>query len=721
MTARRTIGCLITLAALAGLLPSAPAGTTDVAAYMPRETALYFGWSPWLAEQSAEFQAGRRFVDAALNLVAEEDEPLPPAVKRLTEALVRLSTCSGGIGLIDVNLVEGQPDVQAALLVAAGPASADTAQALRDLLAEVDATLTIEERTIGGATFACVSLPDTPFKLVWGAHKDCFLLTLGEAAAGKVVACLNGSGESLATAPELQFDRQKVQASLEGKFICVYADVQRMVTRGKEIATELLGTLPPEVEPLIAELGIGATRSKYFHLQDTGGQRRMTIFAHVDGPLRGLLKLYDQEPLTEADLKIVPQDAYWASVGNLDLRGLWEEGLRILEEVAPEHVATVQGALAMTIPILGFSLTDDLLPALGNTWALFDAPDHGGLLLTGTVLVADIADQQKFEGLLMRIVQIVTPFAEQEDVHLTVKKTQHGGHTIHYVLVGGVPSPVAPAWGFVDGRWVFGLFPQTVAAALRQADPKTRGESILDHPDVKAALPKLPPKMQGFGYWDARYATRLLFPLTNAARTLAASLLGPRGAEIDLALLPPVAEEAAKIQRYVSSSGRDQDGVLCASVGDGLPLPAVAGLAGLSASMLLPAAAHAREDAKAAVSMSNLRGIGQACIVYSVDQNEQFPPSFDVLLSEQLITPKQLQSPFDPEGTVSYVLVKWARRLSAAGNPARLVLAYERQPRDGMMNTLFADGHVERVPVDDFQQLLADTQAAVGSAEGETH
>ena len=63
--------------------------------------------------------------------------------------------------------------------------------------------------------------------------------------------------------------------------------------------------------------------------------------------MRGLLKIWDQQPLVDADLMIVPKDAYWAYVSNLDLSGLWQEAQRILNEVAPDSAPAVQGALAL--------------------------------------------------------------------------------------------------------------------------------------------------------------------------------------------------------------------------------------------------------------------------------------------------------------------------------------------------------------------------------------
>ena len=703
---------LIAVAACCHLAPAA--GPTDVAKFMPSDTAVYMGWTPWYQADSAELRSQRKFIDAGLKFATEKAGADNVGwVTALADAMLNMQTSSGGLGVFDVTVQNNVPDVQAALVVAAGADSDKFAKVVQEIATKCDAQTRFVERQVKGVALTALAVPDSPLQLLWGVHKDCFILALGETAAGKVIDCINGDAENLAANPEFQFLRKKVEAKLDARYICAYGDVQRIITRGKEVAAEVAGPLPPIVDQMIEQLGLTSLRSGYWQLDETDGKQRSMAFAHVDGPMRGLLKFWDQKPLTDDDLKIVPKDAYWAEVGNLDLSALWEETLRILGELSPEAQASVQGFMAMSVQVIGFSISDQLLPALGDTWALFDAPDHGGLLLTGTVLVADVRDAEALQGMLSRLVQMGGALGRQasNDLRVQLKETKHGEHTIYYVMGAGLPIPVAPAWGFVDNRWVFGLWPQTVAAAMKQVDPKTRGESILDHPDVKAARARLPKEMLGFGFTDTRYLTRLLYPLVNALQTAGVSMIAQGDLGMDLELMPPVAEAAAKMTSLVGMSSKDADGILYASIGDGAPVAGVVAGAALGTSVLLPSLSRSREVAKRAVSASNLRGIGQACFVYANDNQDKFPESFDVLLRDGFITRKMLQSPRNPDDEeISYVLVVG----QTMNVDTRNVLAYERPIDQEGTNVLFADAHVEWMKMPDFKRVLQETYKRLG-------
>lgn len=716
MRGHELVNRLIVLSVMAILCQSASAGgTTDMAKYMPGDTAVYVGWSPWLEKDAPELKTERQFLEAALAMLAEKtDDEKAASLSALLDPLLTLQTAAGGIGLFDVTMNEETPDIQAALVVGAGADSPKFAEATRKIAALVAEKAEIESHSVKDVRLERVRLGDSPLYLVWGLHKDCFLLALGDTAAGKIIDCMNGQGQSLADAAEFKFDRQKVVAKSDARFVCLYADVQRVITRAKELVKELHGPLPPTVDAALEQLGLTALRSGYIHCDEVSGQPRTMAFAHVTGALRGLLKLWDQKTLTDDDLKIVPKDAYWAAVGNLDLAGMWTETRRVIGELAPDALPMVDGALAAGKEILGFSITDDLLPAFGDSWALFDAPDHGGILLTGTVLVAEVRDAEKLQSVLTRLVQMADPFARQAKFTLQVKETKYGGHTINYLLVGGAPSPVAPAWGFVDGRWVFGLFPQTVAVALKQVDPKTRGESLPDHPGFKAARALLPKQVQSVSYFDAKYFARMFYPFMNALQTLGVSMLGKHGVEIDLNLMPPIAEATAKATVYVGTCSTDADGILYASVGGGAPrIMAAAAATSMATSILLPSVARAREVAKRAVSATNLRGIGLACLIYARDNQGKFPASVDMLLKEGLLTQKQIHSPRDSdadENSVSYVYLAGQTQSAAPQN----VLAYEQVFGNEGTSVLFVDGHVQWMKIKEFRGAVRETYKRLG-------
>jgi len=690
----------VLLLSLACLVPASR--SEDMARYLPGETALYVGCSG--CEEAGGPQ--QRALEKLVKALADAEDEEARAMGKVLALAAPLRSGSVGIGLLDVTSREGQLDIQLALVADAGPQTPRLAENLRGFLSSMDSGAQISQVKVGDVELE--SFPLGPqFTLLWGVHRERFVAALGQTAAGKLIDCLEGRAPALAESPELKFDRQKVQARLDGRHFCIYADVQRILTRGKKLAGELLGELPPVVDQVLSELGLTSIRSKYLHI-DWDQPPRMRAFAHIDGPRRGLLALWEQKPLTDEDLKVVPKDAYWMQVANLDLGAAWNEIKRVLGALAPDALPMVEGGLAMTAGMLGFSITDDLLPAFGDTWAVFDARDHGGLLLSGTVLVVEVKNAEALRGMLDRATSILTALLMQtESAGLLRRQAQHSGHTIDYIILAGIPCPVTPAWAFVGDRLVIGLYPQTVATATRQVDPQTRGPSILDHPAFQAARPQLPGRMLSVGYFDSQYFARLFYPLLQGFGAAGVSMLGQYGMEMDLELFPTLPEFVSKTNNYVGACAADPDGIIYASVGDGMPLAAVAGGTAMATSILLPSLSRSRELAKRAISVSNLRGIGMACHMYGSDHDGQFPPSLTALVEADLIAPGMLQSPRQPDAAEAYVYVGGQSRSSDSRN----VLAYEKPVGDEGTNVLFVDGHVEFLDLESFRQAVRETYA----------
>ncbi len=713
-----------TFAALWGVLlgPLLPlhAGEVDIAALLPADTLAYAGWARLVDEDDPEATQIKAFIGQTAQ--AKFDDPALQNLALFMELLGLACDKPGGIALLDLTVADETPDVQASLFIAAGEDAPRLAESFGGLIQALQPAGERREQSVAGVTMQALPLENTPLTIFWGSHKGHFLLTLGETAAGKIIERINGVGPSLADNDELKFARRKVQADRGDATFSGFGDVQAIVAKAKSLAEELAGPLPPVVEPLLEALGINAIRSKYIHCSETEQGSWCRIFVHVEGERKGILKLWEQEPLSEDDLKIVPKDAYWAQVWNLDLADLWQELLATVEAVNPEMVPMIQGTVAMTAGFLGFSLTDDLLPAFGDTWAVYDAPAHGGILLTGSVLVADVKDGEAVHGMLLRMIEMLKPLLQMKDVNLAVRQASDGDHTIHYVVIGGVPCPVAPAWGFAGDRMVFGLFPQTVKVALSQVDPQTRTASILDRADFQNAKPRIfSDKIQSFGFCDSQYFARLFYPLGLLYSTAGCSMLSVADVDLDFSAFPLVAKVVEQAHNTFGTCSTDEDGILYAQVGTGTTAIAAVAAVALLVSILLPSLARAREQAKRAVSMANLRAIGNALYTYAAeDDEERFPATLQDLAeyvyadsNMELGDVKLFNSPRDREGAVSYIYISGQ---SPAGDVHNIV-AYERIIGDEGTNVLFLDGHVEWMKLDAFKRALQATYERLGRTD----
>lgn len=727
-------------AALWGLLfasvAPALADEHDIVNQLPADTLAYVAWAAPYQQDNPELEQLRHL---AQQLVGADLSKLDMTGVGEVMGLIALATQHpGGLALLDLTVNEGTPDIQAALFIAAENDSAALADGLAGFILAVAPDVEIGAAEVRGVPLRRVAAPGTPFALYWGVHAGHFVAALGERAAERMVSGLGGvGGPSLADSPELQLVQRKTGPRNGSWQISGFGNAQAIVAKIRSLVEQLHGPLPPVADKVIEALGINTVRSKYFWAGTTEQGLLGRLFVHLEGERKGLLKLWDQEPLTAEDLKIVPKDAYWAQVWNLDLRKLWSDTRDTVEEVDPNYPPMIEGSLAMASAVLGLSITEEVLPAFGDTWAVFDAPSHGGALLTGSVLVVEIRDANAVHALLTRLVDMARPMLLMEDINLTLRQTTCAGRTIHHVVVGGVPCPVAPAWTFVNDRMVFGLFPQTVAAAARQVDPQTRGESILDHAPVKQALQDaFPSHFQSFGCSDAKYFARLLYPFGLLYTTLGISTLSVPGVEIDPMIYPGLAEAVENAQYSVGVCAVDQDGIHYAQVGSANGVLIAAAVAGLVVSIMLPSLSRARELAKRAVSASNLRAIGMGCHIYANDNADRFPENLEALIEHGIITREALVSPRDPDVQIT---PETRERLTAIGylspdaesaeewsgsyvyiagqsekRDMRNVLAYERVIGSEGTNVLFLDSHVEWMTLDRFKQALIDTYERLG-------
>jgi len=141
-------------------------------------------------------------------------------------------------------------------------------------------------------------------------------------------------------------------------------------------------------------------------------------------------------------------------------------------------------------------------------------------------------------------------------------------------------------------------------------------------------------------------------------------------------------------------------------------LGAVAGGA-FGAGILLPALARARQQARNAVSMSNLKQLGLS-IMYTDDHDEKLPDNLDQA-KKYYRNSKVLESPLKPKGFAgpSYIYVN--DHSMTAESPARQIVIYENPGYcKDTINALFLDGHVERMQRNRFRETLEATYKQLG-------
>jgi hypothetical protein len=295
----------------------AAAQPRDPATLAPADAIACVGWTQ-LNDGNWELL---KALDALLQdpEIAEEME-IPaaagPAVTRFADAVTRGTAAF-------VLLPSGAAPVWAgAGFVVIGAEDAKrTGEAFDALLTSLGST-DRRTATIGGVTFQ--ALPEGQSPLYWTTSDEHFVLAWSEAAAEALLSRAQGKGEALADAAEYKLDAGQMGAAEGPWCFTAFADVQAL----RRMATAMAGGADSkdvaELNRAFAALGVDRIASVLLRCDLVEYGPRLAMYMHTGGAKEGVLKLTDQAALTDADLAIVPQDAYWATVWNLDLVGTWE-------------------------------------------------------------------------------------------------------------------------------------------------------------------------------------------------------------------------------------------------------------------------------------------------------------------------------------------------------------------------------------------------------------
>jgi prepilin-type processing-associated H-X9-DG protein len=153
---------------------------------------------------------------------------------------------------------------------------------------------------------------------------------------------------------------------------------------------------------------------------------------------------------------------------------------------------------------------------------------------------------------------------------------------------------------------------------------------------------------------------------------------------------------------------------------------------GVLMALLIPALTNARNAVYSAQSVNNISQLCKAAHLYTMDNNEQFPPPDTwpaVLKEKQGMTDQILADPANPKAGRAYAMNRRLAgvRASQVADPGRTVLIFEclpgappaggpenlpPQPRRSFGYIIgFCDGHVATVPPEDLGSLLWDPKA----------
>jgi len=290
--------------------------------------------------------------------------------------------------------------------------------------------------------------------------------------------------------------------------------------------------------PALADgLGLNSLQQFAWAGNFDGADWESTTFLGMRDRRPGLLALFDNPPLSQESLKLIPKSATSAGAFRFD-------GMRMLDDItstaaklndqAPKQIET---ALTNIYIWSGIDLKRELLPAFGDEFVYYGSPEGAGNSLRGFVLANRLRDAKKAESAVAALENFTNLLITQRDPNSKVQfqaKTLPAPWdkvTAHVMTL----EKVTPAWAINDGVFFFALSLPGLQSALEMT--AAGKPSILDNPQFVALRQKLGHEsFSAFTYADLASSAPETYELVNLLLTSAQA----RNPNPQAYILPPL-------------------------------------------------------------------------------------------------------------------------------------------------------------------------------------
>ena len=464
------------------------------------------------------------------------------------------------------------------------------------------------------------------------------------------------------------------------------------------------------IEAVIKELGLNNIKTFTERVGFEGPDIVANCLLEMQQPRTGLFANFKTINLSMFD--VVDAGAINATALNCDIAGIYDTAIKAAKTVIGDDFSEVEQGIAAVEAELDFKIRQGLLESLSGPMLFYVLP--GGATMQspqgGFVIIAKLKDAKLLEESLTALGKFA---AEKSGGMLQVSSQVQDGRTVYsWAVMPLAMAQIMPSWTVIGDRVIIGSNPAMLTSAINQIDSGTK--SIRNTDGFRKVTAKLPGNLMSFKYVDSKLQFTQLTTTVQQFWPMATMFASNAGLKLPF-ILPQLSHIAQDMGSSCQYSWFDAGGLRSHYRGAGIEpsLGAVAGGA-VGAAILMPALARARQQAKHAVSMSNLKQLGLAVIMYADDHQGKLPDDFEQA-KQYYGDSKVLESPLKPKGFAgpSYIFVKG--HTMKADSPARQIVIYENpQYCQDTINALFLDGHVERMQRDRFLETLEATYERLG-------
>ncbi len=714
-----------------------------LAKHLSESTICYAGWSgrslvfdgSAFGQMLSEPGIGRFL--GAMKSLAETTLPANRSAS-LTHALAMGSLAwqhPAAIALSELEPGDNGPEISAVVLIELAR-DGEAFQKHLDAFIESLENVTVTEKSEGGLPYRSIAGPNGSREVVVGFKGDLFFMATGPEAARRIIGLK--PEQSLATSKK--FTSSMAAVGGENIQIAFYLDVPELLKRTEAILAGKAPTAPDaglsELRRIINALGLGQLEAVAgtTRIVDRGMLTRTRLFS--PSPHRGLLLPLAGQELTDADLAHVPDDADFVAAIKLSGETLHAEILHSLDVYSAGKDKDLKRQFSEYIGQLeeriGVSITQDLLPALGDTVVVSSASSQGGFA-TGTVLSITMKDAAKVAEVIAKIESYAG-----ENLPPTISlETAHAGRIEIRYLAGqfGMPWPVAPAWAIHEDRLLIAGWPQVLKTILDRGGDIKQLSTSTGFAKHRSRVAK---NASVLSYTNTPQIMRQMYPSLIMLGTMGTNALAmkmPVGAKPDW--VPALSTLEKYLWPNIMTVSSDETGITFETYGS---VPGMAPLlsplnTAVSAGIVLPSLQLAKRRTKELISKTHMEGLYLACLLYAENNNGASPPDFAALIGGRVQYVDEIDMFISPlsgrptpgiidgqfTGAIDYIYIN-PGNLHTIERPATLLLAYERSENYGGKKTiaLFADGHIEQVSMIQLEAAIQLAKEHAKKATGST-
>ncbi|MHC4324286.1 MAG: hypothetical protein ACYSUX_08440 [Planctomycetota bacterium] len=464
------------------------------------------------------------------------------------------------------------------------------------------------------------------------------------------------------------------------------------------------------IEALIRELGLNNVKSLTERVGFAGPDMVGNCLLEIPGTRTGLFANFETINLSMFDM--VDAGAISATAINCDVGGVYDTVMKAAKTAIGDDFIEVEQGIAAVEAELNFKIRQGLLESLSGPM-LFYVLGGGPAMASpqgGFVIIAELKNAKLLEESLTALGKFA---ADKSEGMVQVSSQVQDGRTVYtWAVMPLAMAQVMPSWSVVGNKVVIGSNPAMLTAAAKQISSGT--ESIRGTDGFRKVTAKLPGNLLAFKYVDSKLQFTQLMTAAQQFWPMATMFASNAGLKLPM-VLPQLSHIAQDMGPSCQYSWFDAKGLRSHYRGAGIE-PSIGAVAGgaVGAGILMPALARARQQARYTASMSNLKQLGLAVIIYADDHDGKLPDSFEQI-EDYHKAPELLISPLKPKNFdgPSYIYVKG--HSMKAESPARQIVIYENPGycQDTII-AVFVDGHVERMQRGRFLETLEATYKQLG-------